>query len=193
MNKKYILLIIALAALAAFVFYKIQLAPKPQTNNITSIADSQRFAADYTMVKNDNRFILVTGDQAINTLKNGSGVLFLGFKECPWCQNLAPLVDEAAKLENLQQIQYLDIKEARSQNNEAYKELVTILKDHLEKDENGEPRVYVPDVTAVKNGIVTARFEMENTDGSTTPEQYWTQERKARALTQLREMIKSTR
>lgn len=200
MNKKNILLLIFLAVAVTIAitiaasFYQNQAAPtnEPKANTAT-LSDAQKFASDYSQVKQDNRFSYVTGEQAVDLLKNGNGMLFLGFKECPWCQSLAPLVDEAAKQQDLQQVYYLDIRQARTDNDSTYQQLVDILRDHLQKDENGEPRIYVPDVTALKDGKIVSRFKQEPSEGQTTPAEFWTDERKERAVVQLSDMIQATK
>lgn len=75
------------------------------------------------------------------------------------------------------------------------KKLVEKLKPHLRTDESGQPRVYVPDVTALKDGRVVGHFLQETTaDGEkATPDTYWTRERRARAVEQLRQMIRAMR
>ena len=55
--------------------------------------------------------------------------------------------------------------------------------------------MYVPDVTALKDGRVVGHFLQETTaDGEkATPDTYWTKERRARAVEQLRQMIRAMR
>ena len=118
-------------------------------------------------------------------------MVFLGFPECPWCQQLAPIIQEAAQSENIDKIYYLNIKESRANNDEVYQKLVTKLQDYLPKDDDGNPRISVPDVTAYRGGQIVGRFEQEATnDGEqVAPDTYWTSERKDRAVEQLREMM----
>ena len=118
-------------------------------------------------------------------------MVFLGFPECPWCQQLVPIIQEAAQSENIDKIYYLNIKESRANNDEVYQKLVTKLQDYLPKDDDGNPRISVPDVTAYRGGQIVGRFEQEATnDGEqVTPDTYWTSERKDRAVEQLREMM----
>lgn len=158
-------------------------------------SDAARFKAAYSRVANDNRFVFASADEVLEKFESGSGLIFLGFQQCPWCQQLAPLVDDAAKAEGLDKIYYLDIRHARETNDDTYKQLVEKLKPHLRTDENGQPRVYVPDVTALKDGRVVGHFLQETTaDGEkATPDTYWTGERRARAVRQLRQMIRDMR
>ncbi|MBB1564150.1 hypothetical protein HG434_002725 [Candidatus Saccharibacteria bacterium] len=181
--------IIAIVICGWHIWSRSQAPASPQPS------DAARFKAAYSRVANDNRFIFASADEVLEKFESGSGLIFLGFQQCPWCQQLAPLVDDAAKAEGLDKIYYLDIRHARETNDATYKKLVEKLKPHLRTDENGQPRVYVPDVTALKDGRVVGHFLQETTvDGEkATADTYWTKERRARAVEQLRKMIRAMR
>lgn len=191
MNKKQTIIstiiIAVLLAVAAWFTW-----PRPAEKQQSSVSSAAKFKTDYVGVADDNRFVVSTPDEVLAKFESGDGLVFLGFKECPWCQKLAPIVDEAAKAENLDKIYYLDIRSARENNDETYQKIVAKLKDYLRKDENGNPRVYVPDVTAVRSGQVVGHFLQETTAGGekATPDTFWTEERRASAVQQLREMIR---
>lgn len=181
--------IIAIVICGWYIWSRSHVPASPQPS------DAARFKAAYSRVANDNRFVFASADEVLEKFESGSGLIFLGFQQCPWCQQLAPLVDDAAKAEGLDRIYYLDIRHARETNDATYKKLVEKLKPHLRTDENGQPRVYVPDVTALKDGRVVGHFLQETTvDGEkATADTYWTEERRARAVEQLRKMIRAMR
>lgn len=197
MNRKHLIIIstIIIAALLAVAAWFTWPKVAEQSQQQSSVSDAAKFKADYAGVADDNRFVMSTPDEVLAKFESGDGLIFLGFKQCPWCQKLAPIVDEAAKAENLDKIYYLDIRAARENNDETYQKIVEKLKDHLRKDEDGNPRVYVPDVTAVRGGQVVGHFLQETTaDGEkATPDTFWTEERRAKAIEQLRQMIRQTR
>lgn len=179
--------LIILASLGFFAFNSLRHEEQqPPT-------DAVRFSREYTLTPQDNRFIYATPEQIISTLESGTGLIFLGFPECPWCQQLAPITNEAAIDESLDQILYLNIRSSRQANDETYQKLVSLLSDYLPKDENGNPRISVPKVIAAKSGQKLVIFEQEATEpGETvTPQTYWTEARHERAVTQLREMIRN--
>lgn len=167
----------------------------PQQTTPQAQADARRFAREYPAVGADNRFRYATSEQLTQYLEQGDGLLFLGFPDCPWCQQFAPIVNEAAKAEQLDTILYFNIQQARKESNETYQKLLDKLKDQLNKDDQGNPRIYVPDLTAFKKGQVVGRFLQETVvDGQkVAPDAYWTADRKARAIDQLRYMIRQTR
>ena len=160
---------------------------KGQTNQVIE----DKFISQYPKVTSGHKFVYAEPAEILDIIDGGDGVVFLGFPECPWCQQLAPIVQEAAQSENIDKIYYLNIKESRANNDEVYQKLVTKLQDYLPKDDDGNPRISVPDVTAYRGGQIVGRFEQEATnDGEqVTPDTYWTSERKDRAVEQLREMM----
>ena len=50
-------------------------------------------------------------DEIFEILKSGTGVIFLGFPECPWCRNLVPTLMEAAKESEIKTVYYLNISD----------------------------------------------------------------------------------
>lgn len=160
---------------------------KGQTNQVIE----DKFISQYPKVTSGHKFVYAEPAEILDIIDGGDGVVFLGFPECPWCQQLAPIIQEAAQSENIDKIYYLNIKESRANNDEVYQKLVTKLQDYLPKDDDGNPRISVPDVTAYRGGQIVGRFEQEatNDDEQVTPDTYWTSERKDRAVEQLREMM----
>lgn len=153
--------------------------------------DASRFAAEYKDVSSSNPFVYATEQQALELFNSGTGVIYLGFPECPWCQSLVGLINQAAQQESVEKVYYLNIRQARTDKTATYDQLVSKLSPYLDKDEAGQPRIYVPDVSFVKNGKIIERFEMEKApeSESKTADSFWTPERKARAITQLREQM----
>lgn len=194
-HTKWLCLAIGFVGIIAIVICGWYIWSHPQTSPSPQPSDAARFKAAYSRVVDDNRFVFASAGEVLEKFESGSGLIFLGFQQCPWCQQLVPIVDEAAKAEGLDKIYYLDIRHARETNDATYKKLVEKLKPHLRTDENGQPRVYVPDVTALKDGRVVGHFLQETTaDGEkATADTYWTRERRARAVEQLRQIIRAMR
>lgn len=154
-------------------------------------AIEDKFINQYPKATPGHKFVYAEPAEILDIIDGGDGVVFLGFPECPWCQQLVPIMQEAAQSEKIDKIYYLNIKESRSNNDEVYQKLVTKLQDYLPKDDDGNPRISVPDVTVYRSGQIVGRFEQEATaDGEQVkPDTYWTNDRKDRAVEQLREMM----
>jgi predicted bacteriocin transport accessory protein len=142
-------------------------------------SDSERFALEYPLVGKDNIFIYKNASETADILANGRGIVFIGFKECPWCQSYAVMLHDVAREMEIDKIYYCDIKEDRESNSESYQRIVGILTGRLQYDDEGHPRVYVPDVSIVSRGrIITHDFETSlETLGYDTPQEYWNDER----------------
>ena len=140
--------------------------------------DSEKFAKEYTTVTDDNYFVYRNIDEIIKILEHGTGVVYLGFPECPWCQAYVPMLNEVADIEGLEKIYYYNIYEDRKNNTDSYQKIVNIIGDYLQYDDEGNKRIYVPAIIVVSEGKIIG-FDDEtayDTKGFEKPEEYWTKE-----------------
>lgn len=148
------------------------------------------FNKEYTLVSKDNVFEEKSSEEIIKILKNGTGIVFLGFPECPWCQHYAKILDDLSHEEGIKVIYYYNIKKDREKNNETYKEIVSLLNDNLDYDKEGNKRIYVPDVSFVYNGdIIYHTNETSMITEDITPEQYWTKDKEETTKKELSKYI----
>ena len=174
MKKKNILLItviilVILLIIGAFLFFN---------KSETVESDNKTFASEYTLVGEDNIFVYRSAEEIINILEHGTGIVYLGFPECPWCQAYLPYLNDLAKDLHVEKIYYYNISEDRKNNTKEYQKMVEILNDYLQYDEEGKKRIYVPAVIAVNEGKIVG-FDDEtslDTKGLDDPEEYWTDE-----------------
>lgn len=146
--------------------------------NLTKVTDASKFKEEYSNVSEDNVFVYRTDKEIIDILKHGTGIVYLGFPECPWCQAYVSYLDEVAKETKIEKIYYLNILEIRKNNTKEYQEIVSLLDNYLSYDEEGKKRIYVPAIVAVKEGEIIG-FDDEtshDTKGYETPEEYWKNE-----------------
>ena len=139
-------------------------------------SNAEKFSEEYTLVDKDNKFRYANIDEVIDTLEDGTGVVYLGFPECKWCQQYTVYLNELAKDRNIPEIMYYNIREDRQDNTKNYQTIVNLLKDYLPEDEEGNPRVYVPAVIFMSNGKILG-FDDEtayDTKGYDEPSKYWT-------------------
>lgn len=184
-KKTLIFAIIAAVIISAGVIVSAFLLSKNYNETIlisqkeTTKTDAEKFIEEYPEVSVDNAFVYRNIDEIIKIMKNGTGVVYLGFPECPWCQSYVKYLDEVAKEADLETIYYFNIAEDRKNNSEKYQEIVTILGDNLQYDEEGNLRVYVPNISFHINGeIIGNDYETsKDTLGYDTPVDYWTNER----------------
>jgi thiol-disulfide isomerase/thioredoxin len=138
--------------------------------------DNYKFSVEYTKVPMDNVFIYKTEEEIINFLETGTGIVYLGFPECPWCQSYVVYLNEVAKDSGIEKIYYLNVKDIRTNNTPNYQKIVSLLSDILPNDENGNKKVYVPQVVFVKKGNVVAGDNETSMISDGTPLEYWTSE-----------------
>lgn len=174
MKKKNILILLGVVILVIliislyFIFFKKD----------KEITDGEKFAKEYTKLSSDNVFTYRSLKEVNKMLEKGTGVVYLGFPECPWCQGYVKYIDEIAKKVGIDKVYYSNVLEDRSNNTEEYQTTIKLLKDYLPNDEEGNPRVYVPLVVVIKNGkVVIADYETaKDTKGYKDPEEYWANE-----------------
>ena len=174
-----VLCIIIVILIGAVVILLVRDNGNETNNNVENTpTDAEEFASEYTKMPDDNVFVYASVDEIIDILDGGSGVVYLGFPECGWCQAYVPYLNETAENSGLTQIYYYNIREDRSNNTENYQRIVELLDGYLQNDEDGNPRIYVPAVIFVNNGEIVG-FDDEtslDTGGFTNPDDYWTEE-----------------
>lgn len=142
-------------------------------------ADATRFASEYSTVSKDNVFKYISGEQAIDIIEHGTGVVYIGFPGCPWCQAYAGYLNDVAKQTNLSKIYYYNIYEDRQNNTEVYQKLVGLLAANLQYNDDGNRYIYVPDAVFVVDGHIIGNDaeSSKDTAGESEPSAYWTEER----------------
>lgn len=140
-----------------------------------NITDSERFFQDYNKVSVDNVYKYATAEQAIELFKAEEAVIFFGFKECIWCQEYAPILNDYAKQNDIGTVYYVDIKQDRANNTEQYQQLIKLLDKYLSSDESGHKRLYVPDVYFVKDGNIVGHNNDTSTEVGADIEEYYEQ------------------
>ena len=97
--KKKIILVISIILIVLLVTTLII------TSNISSKTDAEEFSEEYKGVPVDNVFVYRNIDEIIKILEKGTGIVYLGFPECPWCQKYVVYLNEVAKtVENQTQL-----------------------------------------------------------------------------------------
>ena len=153
MKNKKIILISSIVFILLITLLVLFLVFKKNNNNKNIDEEKIKFAEEYKISK-DNVFTYRTIEEINKILKNSTGLVFLGFPECPWCRGYVPIINEIAKKEGLEKVYYFNIYEDRKNNTEEYQEMVKLLKGFLRYDDEGNERIYAPSLIAVKNGKI---------------------------------------
>ena len=171
-------IIVALIGVVIYLLVKENNIANNVTNDKPEITDASKFADEYTEISEDNVFVYASVDEIIDTLENGNGVVYLGFPECQWCQRYVVYLNDVAKKNNVDKILYYNIREDRNNNSDNYLKIVDLLKDYLQDDEDGNPRIYVPAIIFMNNGKIVG-FDDEtslDTKGCSNADEYWTKD-----------------
>lgn len=173
-KNKIILTLLAIVIVLVGVIIFLNIKKKNEDNNVT---DAKKFSEEYK-ISEDNVFVYRNSDEILKIMRNGTGVVYLGFPECPWCSAYVVYLNEVAKENHLDKIYYYNILEDRKNNTEFYKEVIKLLSGNLQYDDEGNERLYVPNVSFhVKGKIIGNDYETsKDTHDLKDPKDYWTNE-----------------
>lgn len=126
------------------------------TEDLRVQRDANQFSNEYKVIKisNDNPYRYETDKEIISILQKGTGIIYFGFPECPWCQEVVPVLTETAKELKIKTIYYFNPKEIRTNNTITYQKIVNLLSNYLQADSSGNKRLSVPDVYFVVGGKI---------------------------------------
>lgn len=192
MKKKKIIIISSIIGALLIIGIVLCLVLKKNSNNEVIDEEKIKFSEEYKISKN-NVFTYRTIDEINKIIKNGTGLIFLGFPECPWCRGYVPIINEVAQKEGLEKVYYFNIYEDRKNNTTEYQEMVKLLKGHLRYDDEGNERIYAPSLIAVKNGEVLFFEDTRNWDNKkyNSAEEFWQSADLKSMREKLTEMINS--
>ena len=149
--------------------------------------DAAKFAAMYP-VSEDNPFLIASFDEAVRHFEIGTGILVFGFPECPRCHNAFPVLEKAFREMGMDQhegyngkILYYDIFDDREADSERYRALVKYTESFLRLDDNGNPRIYSPDVFFVSSGVIVGNH-LDTVPSLTNPRDMLNDEQEAELM-----------
>ena len=204
--------IILLSLLGVVVFLFIicgAFALKKEETILETVTDASKFKMEYESlngkindktneeyksvnISENNKFVYKTEEEIIKILESKSGIIYFGFKSCPWCRSMVEVLDKASQNSKITNIYYLDIENIRDllaldennkivtekEGNTNYYKMLNLLDAYLEdyvlKGEEdvsvktGEKRLYAPTVIAVVNGEIVG-FHAKTVDSQTNP------------------------
>lgn len=128
-------------------------------------------------IPEDNPIEYVDYTRVKQILTNGTGVIYFGFPECPWCRNLVPTLIDVSNELGIEKIYYFnnkserDVKSLDENNNivvktdgsDNYYELLELLGEHASiydgLNDDSIKRLYFPTLIFVKDGEIVAFHE----------------------------------
>ncbi|MDD3241832.1 MAG: hypothetical protein PHQ64_03590 [Bacilli bacterium] len=136
-------------------------------------------------ISNDNVIDYTDYKEVFDILDDGTGIIYFGFPECPWCRNLVKVLMDAANEVGVEKIFYLNNREDRDtrvlENNkivvekegtEDYFKLVNkldnILGEYKGLNDKSIKRLYFPTVIFVVEGKVV-KYNIGTVDSQIDP------------------------
>lgn len=190
-NKIFIALtIIVLAAIiiVAFILPQDGNSNNSKTTKKEEVTDNIKFKEEYESlngklndknkeyvrvdIDEDNHMKYASFNEIVNILESGTGIIYFGFPECPWCRNAVPVLIDAANELGIDEINYfnaLDMRDTRTLDDEGnivvekestkeYQKLVELMYDELPVyeglNDDTIKRIYFPTVVFVKDGEI---------------------------------------
>ncbi len=168
-------------------------------NNIVREKDG-RTIREITIDKN-NPVDILTEEEAITLVESGTGILYFGFADCPWCRSMLPILLRTLNNMSIDRLYYLNVKtmrdtlslgeknkvEVKEEGTKGYYKLLELMDDVLEpyylinadgkKIDTKEKRILAPTLIAIKNGKIvdihvgTVETQASGYDDLTTEEQ----------------------
>ncbi len=139
----------------------------------------------YPDMPQENNFTIIDKEDLKPFIEHGTGILFLGFPECPWCQVYLPMAQEILS-ENGAMAKYYNIYTDKKEDRPFYDEIAALIAerndtegDYVFYDNDGKQVIYMPLMLFIDEGEIVA-FDNETCmeDSSViSPEEYWTQEK----------------
>ena len=202
-KNKIVLIIIALVTMIVVGVCAYAIINHEKENQANGISDALKFKNEYeelngnvnsnndtyptVTISENNTVKYVSDTEAVELLKEETGVIYFGFANCPWCRSMITTLTNVAK-ENKTTIYYLDILNIRSkrelvkqENSEksevsvkdkgtdSYYTLLELLDSKLtdyylidedgKKYDTGEKRLYAPTVVAFDKGKIKGFHE----------------------------------
>jgi hypothetical protein len=172
MYKLKILAIIAIAIVGALLIYN-HFDKKTQEQPVID-----KFSSEYNLVTEDHIFKYKSIDEIIDILDNKTGVIFFCTPESNWCNKYASIINTTLKENGIEEINYYNIKRDRELNTVKYQKILDKLNPFIFKDDSNNMKLYMPNLTFVRNGEVVANDNETSLIASDIEvENYWTQEK----------------
>lgn len=186
MNKKHVVGMILIIVVTIFVLVGIKLLQtdskkenqfQVEYERLNGTKNSQGTEYLSVSIPEDNKMYYASYQEIINLLDHGTGVIYFGFPECPWCRSAVPVLLEAVDETAIDKVYYFNAYDIRDQKKldengqivvekegtEEYKNLIKKLDSVLNPYEGlNDPtikRLYFPTVLFVKNGEILYMHE----------------------------------
>ena len=203
-------LLVLLAIVSSIAIYNY--FDKDKTNELSITEDEKKFKNEYESlngktnasgkeypnveIAEDNGIIYASYSDIKEVITKGTGVIYFGYPECPWCRNAVPMLLQAASNTGIDKIYYFNAKEIRDtkkldengnvvtikEGTKEYYELVeslsSVLGEYEGLNDESIKRLYFPTVVFIKDGKVVG-CHIDTLPSQTDPRVPLTEEQKS--------------
>ena len=174
--KKYIRLFIYFILFVVLIGAFVYLGKKDFSNS-NNQSDAEKFAVEYNVDK-VNPFKYVYGSEAVDIIKNKTGIIYLGFSSNDWSKYYVKYLTDVLKNNNVKEAYYYDILKDRTKYTKYYRELENMLSDFLYEMDTGKIHISTPALVIVKDGQILFYDDETSVErNNITPDYYWNQNR----------------
>ena len=145
-----------------------------------TIRESDGALYNNVSISENNPIKYINAKEAVEIIKNQTGVIYFGASWCPWCRNAIPVLFDAVKKKNVDIIYYVDMDRLRNiyevkdgelvktqEEQDGYYDLLEALDSILgdktytlssegQTYDTKEKRIYMPLIVGIKNGSIVA-------------------------------------
>jgi len=120
----------------------------------------------YPEIEDELRLVETEPNDIMAMLKNGTGIIFLSWQDCPWCHYYINYVNKMANNNDIE-VLYYDIYDDRDNNTEFYQQVCQQIAPYIDTyaystldkvkkayDSSGKVRIYVPMLIFVSQGQI---------------------------------------
>ncbi|MBQ7140344.1 MAG: hypothetical protein IJO32_02440 [Bacilli bacterium] len=190
-----ILLVVGIISLILVLYNNFSNKDKDPFKDSNTVTDAVKFKNEYEELNDkslkleipkNNPMKYIDYMELMEILEDGTGIIYFGFPACPWCRNAVPVLLDAAKEKDINEIYYFnalemrDIKEldengniiTKKEGTEQYKNIVNKLYDYLDVyeglNDDSIKRLYFPNIFFIQNGKVV-KNNMATVESQTDP------------------------
>lgn len=202
MSKKTIIMIILVIVVIVAAIVTLYFCLNKDTDNIKfkkeyeSLNSSDRYID--VKIPEDNNVKYASFDDIMDVLDSGTGIIYFGFPECPWCRNALPVLLKAAKDNEVSNFYYYNARSIRDEKalkdgkivtnkkgtDEYYKlldKLSDVIGPYQGLNDDSIKRLYFPTAVFVMGGKIVG-FHVGTVDSQEDPSKHLTSKQEKELL-----------
>src|SRR5574344_1686610 len=177
-NKKRFRIVVYLCLYIILIGMFVYLGKRDYGTGVVNYTDAEKFNIEYPEIPDYNNFKYLNAYNLDELLKNGTGIVFIGFSSNDWSQYYVKYLYSVLKNRNLSNLYYYDALKDKTRQNKYYLDIVSSLSNYLYQDDRGNVILNTPIVIFIKDGkVIYYDDETAISRNNVEPSDYWTDDR----------------